>query len=1690
MNVDPEYGNRGFDMTIPIDVNNYFLPSPVGSGTAYMTQTIDLTDPQIKSLVESEQLYFQSYFYFYGPHESGVDHGCGIVTCYASDGSEIKHWRKETEDWWNRTDHDNPDWIKYSFFDDYTLADMWNKIPSNTAKIIVRLEAHDKHGDNMDAYFDDVIFNLSDKKPPELEDISVFDWDVNKRLDMDKYFPDRQFEYIGERVAVPLRIQMNFDEPVKASEGSRLALNIVNSSGNPVYATLTNTSVADKALTFAYTPSQGDKLVGTYDRIVATGLEGEVIDANYCYNHWNEPWPQIVNTSLYTGNNGSHKPFRSDTLLPHAKIEYAGDPGAYKDRHTGINLKHTDADSTGVIYKYQWEVYWKNSAGDSQYLWRQEEPIYTQGPITIDAGNDKNGRYKLKLWVYDMAWNEDYAEVAFNQEDWEAPKITYDYTGTVRDQYKKSHILNVKADDALSGLKNNEIYYKWSPESEAGKVVLSDCSKAGVKGDDGYVLTPGSDGAETGIPTPEGASGTYYLHILAEDNRNNIMHSVSEGFLLDNEGPAIYVKSDRVVSRDLPILITAAAADAKIGKVDETSLYYQLVKKGENPEDYPEEWKPFVSGSTFEVSCDTEGIYELCFKSKDILGNSNDPAFERYPLSFDYSGPSLGSTLNYFRWLYYGSDCDVQVNLIRDEPAANEGYNAGVDNSSWYYQWSSTGARDDANWKPIPGEGIDRTVKADSGMEGEYILFMKISDKLGNTTVYTDNNSYKIDTRAPRISFSVNGSGGASVKSVSTVVSYTDRMFSCSYKIYGWSQSKEVEPSAWSNLSGYSVTVTQNDISEDGEWYLWVKASDPYNNTTTAVSNAFIIDCNPPEGSVEFTRSYTNTPDNELKLTIDDPEARMQFSADGSTWTEWETFKTYKKWSLGSYDEGIYKAYVRFRDKLGNISGTNEAQVKMDRTQPSGTIAYSNTEMTAGNVTATLTPVDAGKVTVLNNEGNFSCVFEKNGEFEFLLGDEAGNLGRVKAAVSNIDKTPPKASLSYSHSLTEWASESITCTAALDDSEAVFTNESGNTHTFDENGEFIFEFQDDLGNKDTVTAAVYNIDKTPPVGEIFYSTKDASASPVTVYLQTNEPVTVTNNGGSIQKIFKENGSFTFDFTDRVGLTGAAAATVDSIDPSAPSFDILYSASEWTKDDVTVTYSVYHSDDIQIVDPANAGKEYIYVFTENGVFPVTAEFSNSGTKGTAVGAVYNIDRTPPTAAYVDCSTKEWTEEPVIVTILPSDDKSASVKVLNNGGSPVITFSKNGEFTFKLEDDAGNIGKVTVAVNNISSSIPVPLIGYSTEAPTDGPVTATLSFDYDYPVEILNNNGSNTYAFAANGEFTFNYRYGPGKTGAVTAKVENISSTVTQAQVTYCYAGSDVPLDEAAMSSITSKSIVARISFAAPGCKVLNNDGQTDYVFDRNGQFVFLYEDSSGLQGHKVAAVGCIDRDAPTAQINYSNTNPTKDCVQVDFVFNEPVEILEKNFTIVFNDKNEEGLYEGVALQTADNGTFTVKVRDKAGNTSDLTAEVSNIDKMAPKCSISYNPAGLTNKNVVAVVSADEPIEVLYNEGNYSHTFTENGFFDFHIEDLAGNSVIVTATVNNIDRIAPVLTIKYPDGYSAYLPTNQNVEAVISANEDIRVLNNNEKISYTFAKNGSFTFMVEDLAGNTATITATVKNIDKE
>jgi hypothetical protein len=130
-------------------------------------------------------------------------------------------------------------------------------------------------------------------------------------------------------------------------------------------------------------------------------------------------------------------------------------------------------------------------------------------------------------------------------------------------------------------------------------------------------------------------------------------------------------------------------------------------------------------------------------------------------------------------------------------------------------------------------------------------------------------------------------------------------------------------------------------------------------------------------------------------------------------------------------------------------------------------------------------------------------------------------------------------------------------------------------------------------------------------------------------------------------------------------------------------------------------------------------------------------------------------------------------------------------------------------------------------------------------------------------------------------------------------------------------------------------------------------------------------------------------------------------------------------------------------------------------------------MLPVITVSPYTTKPTNQNITVTAST--------NKGTLnaaSHTFTKNGSFDFVATSAEGYETVETVTITNIDKTAPVITIQ------SYSKTPTTSPVTVKATTSDGTLN---KTSYTFTKNGSFTFVATDAAGNKATKEVTITNI---
>ena len=138
----------------------------------------------------------------------------------------------------------------------------------------------------------------------------------------------------------------------------------------------------------------------------------------------------------------------------------------------------------------------------------------------------------------------------------------------------------------------------------------------------------------------------------------------------------------------------------------------------------------------------------------------------------------------------------------------------------------------------------------------------------------------------------------------------------------------------------------------------------------------------------------------------------------------------------------------------------------------------------------------------------------------------------------------PEASIDYS--TTDITNKDVTATVVLPKGCTIVGNDS---HVFDSNGTFEFEFLDAENTKHTIEAKVDWIDKEAPKARVEYDIEYWTSEKVTATLvDVSEEVTFIN-GNSYT--FEDNGTYTFEYEDKAGNKGSVTAEVNWISKSKP-----------------------------------------------------------------------------------------------------------------------------------------------------------------------------------------------------------------------------------------------------------------------------------------------------------------------------------------------------------------------------------------------------------------------------------------------------------------------------------------------------------------------------------------------------------
>ena len=188
-------------------------------------------------------------------------------------------------------------------------------------------------------------------------------------------------------------------------------------------------------------------------------------------------------------------------------------------------------------------------------------------------------------------------------------------------------------------------------------------------------------------------------------------------------------------------------------------------------------------------------------------------------------------------------------------------------------------------------------------------------------------------------------------------------------------------------------------------------------------------------------------------------------------------------------------------------------------------------------------------------------------------------------------------------------------------------------------------------------------------------------------------------------------------------------------------------------------------------------------------------------------------------------------------------------------------------------------------------------------------------------------------------------------------------------------------------------------------------------------------------------------------------------------------------------------------------FQVWAADSCGNMSVPVTVYFNVNKdvTAPTGTHSINPTNWTNVDVTITLNTTDDMSgvkrIKKPDGSYIYSVSTiyvvpaNGSYTFVLEDNVGNTRNYTVTINNIDKTAPTGSLSHNP--TQWVNTDVKIHwSVADANSGVKqiklpdgTIKTTATGDYTVSQNGTYTFVVYDVAGNTLTLQETVTNIDK-
>lgn len=148
---------------------------------------------------------------------------------------------------------------------------------------------------------------------------------------------------------------------------------------------------------------------------------------------------------------------------------------------------------------------------------------------------------------------------------------------------------------------------------------------------------------------------------------------------------------------------------------------------------------------------------------------------------------------------------------------------------------------------------------------------------------------------------------------------------------YAWSNSNNQVPNNWQQFTtGNEVT---NIVSNPGNYYLWIRATDQYNNSVTYVSNNFYVKYKVPDASlINIGYSNKNWTNQNVYVTLNSNvrEYKIQISTNGK---DWNYATSYTFVANGTIYVRFYDEQTKEAGSIRTVSVTNIDKVPIQITQ-------------------------------------------------------------------------------------------------------------------------------------------------------------------------------------------------------------------------------------------------------------------------------------------------------------------------------------------------------------------------------------------------------------------------------------------------------------------------------------------------------------------------------------------------------------------------------------------------------------------------------------------------------------------------------------------------------------------------------------------------------------------------------------